>query len=177
MRITALTLPPLKDLKHYLTLDSEQGKLFWIERKCVKYPLGAEAGTCTNGKKGYLTLGWDGKRYLAHRIIYYMHTGTDPGDMCVDHINGDVKDNRPVNLRLATPRQNSQNMTRPMRNNKTGVLGVHWNSQNKTWCAKISVKRRAICQFFPNFDDAVAEIAKLRAEHYGEFAGGVKKCV
>jgi len=63
-------------------------------------------------------------------------------------------------------------MRRPMRNNKTGVLGVHWSSQNKSWCAKLSVGGKQLCRFFQNFEDAVAAIALLRKEHYGEFAGG-----
>jgi hypothetical protein len=171
MRAKFLPMPPIEELRQYLRLDCDAGKIFWIDRKCVRYPLGSEAGVSPNGPRGYLCLGWNGKRYLTHRIIYYMHTGVDPANMLVDHINGNTSDNRPENLRLATLKQNAQNMRRPMKNSKTGVLGVHWNSQNRSWCAKLSVRGKKMCRFFQNFDDAVVAIKKLRLEHYGEFSG------
>ena len=49
------------------------------------------------------------KPYLAHRIIWMMMTGEDPGDKEVEHINGDGRDNRWDNLRLATRAQNNRN--------------------------------------------------------------------
>jgi hypothetical protein len=169
-------MPGLNELREYLRIDECTGKLFWVKTKNSKWPAGREAATSFNGPRGYKVIGWDGKRYLAHRVIYYMTHGVDPGELCVDHINGDVFDNRPVNLRLATFQQNSQNMARPMRNNKSGVLGVHWSSQNKSWCAKLTVDGKQMCRFFQNFDDAVAAIKELRLRHYGDFAGGTKKC-
>jgi hypothetical protein len=167
-----LPMPPINDLREYLRLDEDTGRLFWVKSKNTRYAVGSEAGASEGDPRGYRSLGWNAKKYLTHRVVFFLHTGTDPGEFCVDHINGDPSDNRPANLRLATPSQNLMNMRRPMRNNKTGVLGVHWSSQNKSWCAKLSVGGKQLCRFFQNFEDAVAAIALLRKEHYGEFAGG-----
>lgn len=169
-------LPPVERLREYLQLDYETGRLFWVKAKNVKHPAGKEAALSKNGKRGYMVLGWDGTTYLKHRIIYLMANGVDPGLNVVDHINGDKSDNCPSNLRIATSQQNSMNMNGPNRNNKTGVLGVHWNSQNKAWCAKLRANGRNICRFFKSFDDAVVEIKRLRAEHYGDFRGSVIRC-
>jgi hypothetical protein len=166
-----LPMPPIDALLDYIRLDEDTGKLFWVKLKNKKYAVGTEAGVSQSHVRGYRGFGWDGKRYLTHRIVFFLHTGEDPGELFVDHINGDPSDNRPANLRLATPSQNLMNMHRPMRNNKTGVLGVHWNNQNKSWCAKLSVGGKQLCRFFQNFEDAVAAIALLRKEHYGKFAG------
>jgi hypothetical protein len=168
-----LPLPPREYLEQFLRLDAETGRLFWIKAKNPKHPAGNEAGLSPNGPKGYLTLGWDGKRYLVHRIVYLMFYGTDPKELLVDHINGVTNDNRPENLRLATASQNAKNMHGPMKHSKTGVLGVHWNTQNNAWCAKISVNGGAKSRFFKDFDKAVAASEALRSEHYGEFAGSL----
>ena len=169
-------LPSAERLQEYLQLDYETGRLFWIKTKNVKHPAGREAALSTNGKNGYMVLGWDGTTYLKHRIIYMMVHGVDPGMNVVDHINGDKTDNRPSNLRMATSQQNSMNMNGPGRNNKTGVLGIHWSNQNKAWCAKLRVNGKYVCRFSKNFDDAVVAIQRLRAEHYGDFSGSVVKC-
>jgi hypothetical protein len=59
-----------------------------------------------------------GKVVYMHRVI----TGAKAGQM-VDHINGDVLDNRKRNLRLVTPAQNNWNV-RKRKNKTTDFLGV-----------------------------------------------------
>ena len=41
--------------------------------------------------------------------MWYLATGEDPTDLCIDHINGDRNDNRFQNLRLVTHQQNTWN--------------------------------------------------------------------
>lgn len=47
------------------------------------------------------------KKYMVHRLVYEAFVGEIPDGMQVNHINEDVKDNRPENLNLMTPKENS----------------------------------------------------------------------
>jgi len=66
---------------------------------------GCEAGSEIG--RGYRQLKYKGKRYLVHRIIFFLVNGFLPEQ--VDHIDGDPSDNNPNNLRAATHSQNMIN--------------------------------------------------------------------
>lgn len=56
---------------------------------------------------GYHCVTYERKMMRVHRIIFYLHHGYLPD--VVDHINGDVDDNRIENLREVTVQQNTWN--------------------------------------------------------------------
>lgn len=60
---------------------------------------------------GYWRLNIQRKAHLAHRIIWEMVNGPIPAGAVIDHINGNAKDNRIENLRLATISQNGLNQS------------------------------------------------------------------
>jgi hypothetical protein len=68
---------------------------------------------------GYVRTEVDGQSFSLHRLILKA-----PADQFVDHINGDVLDNRRANLRPATRSQNMQNQRGAQRNSASGRRGV-----------------------------------------------------
>lgn len=57
---------------------------------------------------GYIRVSYKGKRYLGHRVAFYLMTGKWP-EQDVDHIDGNRTNNKWNNLREATRSQNLQN--------------------------------------------------------------------
>jgi len=110
---------------------------------------------------GYMQVRIDGKYYLLHRLAWMYVYGDFP-EMDLDHINRVRSDNRLSNLRLATRTMNQQNRSL-QRNNDSGVAGVVFNKQCKTWNARIKADNKLHhLGSFKNFDDAV--IARKKAE-------------
>lgn len=101
-------LPPLERLHELLVYEAETGVLRWrVMRNLNNATAGSVAGS-DNGS-GYLQVMIDGVRYKAHRLAYYMGTGSDPGEWEIDHIDRDRCNNRLNNLRLADRSLNSTN--------------------------------------------------------------------
>lgn len=76
--------------------------------------------------------------FKMHRIIM----NAKPGQI-VDHINGNVLDNRRENLRFVTSQQNSINSKTNCRN-KSGYKGVFYRKDRKRWVAKIRINKARI---------------------------------
>jgi len=126
--------PPLETayLHECFTYDPETGVLTWKERPLhhFKNPL---AQHNWNLKKAGRPAGWPHwKRYVlvtlrphtlsVHRVIWAMQTGEWP--MHIDHANHNRADNRWINLRDCTIRQNTWNRARPERDLPRGVTLV-----------------------------------------------------
>ena len=129
-------------LKHRLMYDHETGLLIW-KAKPVERPqdtawntkyAGVAAG-CFVDWRDYVDVLLDGRRYLAHRLIWYYVTGESP-DVEIDHADLNKKNNRWSNLRLATRSQNAMNMSR-YSHNSSGFKGVSWQKSTLKWEANI----------------------------------------
>ncbi len=96
-----LTADRARKLFHY---DERTGKLY------RKYSLGGvPAGEVTDTiNSGYLRVMIDGKRLLAHRLIWLIKTGVLP-DFHIDHKNRSKADNRWKNLRVVSGKENALN--------------------------------------------------------------------
>jgi hypothetical protein len=94
-----------------------------------------------------------------------------PKGKIMDHINHNGLDNRRVNLRVATRRENTWNKRKQRGNCSSQYKGVTWLKSEGKWQARIVCKGRAI--FIGYFDDekaaARAYDAKA-AELFGEYA-------
>jgi hypothetical protein len=136
-------LPALAILKERFAYDPATGVLTHRTHRCAEL-VGEEAGWPSGSFKEYLNVslncGGVRKQYAVHRIAWMFITGNDPGDMEVDHINGDARDNRANNLRLVTRTQNMQNQ-KHHRNNRLRSRGVH-QKPNGRYAAAISCDGR-----------------------------------
>ena len=140
--------------------------LLWrVSLGCKK--AGDIAGSVTNF--GYRDAHYDGKHYLAHRIIWEMHNGPIPEGAEIDHMNHNRLDNRIENLRLVSHSENQKNQ-KAHRMNTSGVTGVHWCKSRCKWVARITVDGKHInLGGFDSKDSAVS--ARKTAEKRFGFHG------
>lgn len=138
-----------------LDYDEFTGVFTWkVGRSCVKS--GAEAGTVDVNVSGktYRYIAINGRKYLAHRLVWLVLTGKFP-DAEIDHLDGNGLNNRAANLRPATRSENARNMRRQVRNT-SGTTGVYWNKSCAKWQASIRLNGwNKYLGLFESFDEAV----------------------
>lgn len=94
-----------------------------------------------------------------HRLIADAVKGVD-----VDHINHNTLDNRKSNLRLVCRSENAQNRVRPGANNRTGVIGVHWEPDRHKYRAELTIKGRKVrIGRFDSLEEARSAVSQARA--------------
>ncbi len=101
-------LPSLEVLRQLLAYDPETGILMWQVGRRGKARVGSPAGSLAGGR-GYLRVRIGSHCFKAHRVVWYLHHGVDPGPLLVDHVNRDRSDNRICNLRLVDAKGNRAN--------------------------------------------------------------------
>jgi len=112
------------------------------------------AGTIAGTKsitKRYIDIKLDGKLYLAHRIVYKIHTGVEPA--IIDHKNRIRHDNRFENLRSGTQADNMTNIKK-YKTNKSGHTNIHetiWG-----WDVRDRINGKAIrVGTYPTLEEAI----------------------
>ena len=120
--------------------ESEQQELLAYLKNNYKYENGGIVNRrtgrrvqCSKKSNGYLgfTICFNGNRYssLTQRIVWALCYDELP-TQTIDHINGDILDNRIENLRVVSQTDNNLNTLLPWKPNKdTGIPGVclHWD--------------------------------------------------
>lgn len=101
--------------------------------------------------------------------LLLMTGDSPPDDMTVDHIDGDKLNNRWSNLRVVTQAVNNQNLRSARVGSKSGLIGAHWNKQDKKWQAGIRIngKNVHLGKFDTPEEAHAAYIAKKREVHDG----------
>lgn len=100
-------------------------------------------------------------------LTHYM-LGKPPLGFVIDHINGNSLDNRRVNLRPATPRQNTWNSRKKSNGVESRFKGVSRNGTG--WTARIRVHGKTKCLgTFESPEMAAIAYERAAADLQGEF--------
>ena len=106
------------------------------------------------------------KKYLyLHRFIL-----DTPKGMVTDHINGDKLDNRKVNLRICSTRENVINC-KLSKNNTTGFRGVSFRADLDKYRAYLMVNRKQVnFGLYDNLEDAMKARLQGEQKYFGKYA-------
>lgn len=178
-----LALPSQETLRRYLDFDGDTGVFTWRWRtpddfgdgRYSKERQAAAWNARFAGKQAFTAPGdgsgpqapFLGQTYHANRLAWRYLYGDEPDE--VEAVNGDMSDLRAANLRATTQSQSQRNFTM-QKNNRSGVKGVHWDSDRSLWTANIKIGGRS--KYLGRFRSLVAaERARQKAEamhHYRE---------
>lgn len=153
-----------KLIREFFAYDPDTGILTWAKDR-PPMRAGSVAGGPHN--MGYLSVGIGGRRFLVHRVIWFMVYGEWPDE--VDHQDLDKRNNRISNLRNAAHSGNVAN-TSLRSTNTSGYKGVSPLSYGR-YIATITKDYKRI--ELGRFDDpAEAHDAYVRAAErlFGEYA-------
>lgn len=118
-------------------------------------------------KTGYPVANINKKVIKLHR--YLLH-GLCEGKI-VDHINGNVLDNRRNNLRICKSNSDNARNCRLSKNNKSGYSGVSMIKKTGKYRARIVVDRKEInLGHFDLYEDAVKARIAAEKKYYGDYA-------
>lgn len=151
-------------LLQFVSYEPDSGRFVHLVRS-GKARAGSEAGW-VNNTCGYRYITIDGKRFSAHRLAWLYVFGSWPVGQ-IDHINGERTDNRLSNLRDVDSAINHQNMRRPHRDNKVGVLGVRQFGQVFTSCIYADGRLRHLGTFGSAQEAGLAYVEAKRRLHRG----------
>jgi hypothetical protein len=151
-------------IKRLVEHDEESGNLIWKVRsveffkndrvmKAWNTRWAGKIAKSDISRGGYVRVKILDKFYLAHRLIWALHTGKDFSED-IDHINGNRKDNKISNLRAVNRAENTRNRCLS-KSNTSGVMGVYFDKREKKWQAQTVFKGNLCRQAFKNFDEAV----------------------
>ena len=148
-----------KDVRRLFKYDPDTGILTNKIRRSSNSMKGCEVGSFD--KRKYLVTQVSGNYYKVHRLIWLYVYGYMPENF-IDHINRNPSDNRLCNLREVTQSCNMRN-AKNREDNTSGVQGVHWQKNRKTWFAYITNRGRRHCLGnYKNLHNAVC--ARLAGE-------------
>ena len=157
--------PLYQELIEHLEYDS--GHLIWIKipPKNNSIKIGKRFGSTESN--GYIRGQFKGKKFLEHRVVYYMFNKIVPS--FIDHINGIRDDNRIENLREADKQSNTFNR-KSHKNSTSKYKGVSWCKRDKNWQVSYCIggKRIDIGKFNCEIEAAKAYDNTVR-EYHKEF--------
>lgn len=164
-----MDLARLTELLHY---DPETGVFTWkvsAGKSAVGKVAGHARGSAHAPHYKTIEIGINGRNYRAHRLAWLWTHGTLP-EFEIDHIDGDGTNNRINNLRLATHKQNGENI-KLRADNKSGRRGVSFHPASGLWRARVSHHGREVCSYHKSPDDAALAADAARKELFSHYTG------
>ncbi|MFS0715506.1 HNH endonuclease [Arthrobacter sp. 1P04PC] len=118
--------------------------------------------------KGYGALCVSGKQVKAHRFSYETYVGPIPAGAQIDHRCHNKACVKPAHLRLASHKQNRENLIGAQRNNhSSGVRGVYWKTDVGKWHAVVRHANRSYnVGYFTDLREAEKAVVAKRNELY-----------
>lgn len=182
------SLPHPDFLRKILRHDPETGKFIWLARTedmfrategrtslhmCRNWNVrwAEQPALTARDAYGYCVGNIERTCMKAHRVGWAMHYGKWP-DLFLDHINGDVSDNRIVNLREATHSQNLQNRG-PSRRGTSGHKNICFDKRREMWDVNINFGGvKHYLGAFSNLEQAL----QVRDQHLLKLHGDFARC-
>ena len=81
------------DIGSYVSYSSETGLITWTKAPHRNRPQMVGTVWSTRNQNNYVKGCFRYTQLYAHRVAWYLMTGTDPAELTVDHINGIHDDN------------------------------------------------------------------------------------
>ena len=159
--------PTQSRLHEQLSYDGDTGHFFW-RKKTGRCAAGQRAGRV--GDHGYELIQVDGRAYRSH-VLAWIYVYGHPPTNDIDHRDQDRRNNRLINLRLATRSQNNANSK--VREGKlySDKRGVSFDRARGLWVAQIRHdKRQHNLGRFASEEEAAAAYAAAYRAFFGEFA-------
>lgn len=153
-----ITQERLKQLLHY---DPNTGVFTRIYTNRADR-LGKQPGS--RNTKGHVQIRLDGALYVAHRLAWLYVNGEFPTNQ-IDHIDGDKANNKFLNLREATNKQNQENVPLQV-NNTSGYRGVSFDKRLKKFRAYVCHNRQQITLGFFVTAELAANTAKKARDQF-----------
>lgn len=175
-------LPHQDFLRECFDYVFETGQLIWRVRPKEHFTTKRSFMMCNSrfagkvaghyhSRNGYLEIRFDKNLYKGHRIIYKLLTGEDPDGM-LDHIDGDVSNNRIENLRCATAQENARNSGKRSQKGTATSQYKGVNRHRNMWITTLTINDNEL-KIVKKFDtelEAALCYDQLAREYYGEFA-------
>ena len=107
------------------------------------------------------------KRILTNRLMGLLFIPNPENKPTVDHINHNKLDNRIINLRWATRKEQSHNRMKS-KNNTSGIKGVRYDKHRKYWKACIYINGINIQRYYKSKEEAVLMRREMEIKYLGK---------